>query len=75
MGRLEWGICRCLIRIAKMSLGKQTPSDFLKQIIRWPVVVKTEFWSGFSRGPGLPGWLHEHGLGADGRIRKWTTEE
>ena len=23
-----------------MSLQKQAPSDFLKQIIRWPVVVK-----------------------------------
>lgn len=28
-----------------------------------------------SRGPGVPGWLHEHSLGADGGICKWTTEE
>uniref|UniRef100_A0A8P0NA99 U6 snRNA-associated Sm-like protein LSm6 n=2 Tax=Canis lupus familiaris TaxID=9615 RepID=A0A8P0NA99_CANLF len=31
---------RFLIRIVKMSLRKQTPSDFLKQIIGRPVVVK-----------------------------------
>ncbi|XP_055000940.1 U6 snRNA-associated Sm-like protein LSm6 isoform X1 [Sorex araneus] len=33
-------ICRFLIRTGKMSLRKQTPSDFLKQIIGRPVVVK-----------------------------------
>ena len=31
---------RFLIRIVKMSVWKQTPSDFLKQIIGQPVVVK-----------------------------------
>lgn len=31
---------RFLTRIVKMSLRKQTPSDFLKQIIGRPVVVK-----------------------------------
>ena len=31
---------RFLMRIVKMSLWKQTPSDFLKQIVGWPVVVK-----------------------------------
>ncbi|XDB59423.1 hypothetical protein AB1E18_012819 [Capra hircus] len=31
---------RFLITIVKMSLRKQTPSDFLKQIIGRPVVVK-----------------------------------
>ena len=31
---------RFLIRIVKMSVRKQTPSDFLKQIIGQPVVVK-----------------------------------
>uniref|UniRef100_A0A9L0SHV9 U6 snRNA-associated Sm-like protein LSm6 n=2 Tax=Laurasiatheria TaxID=314145 RepID=A0A9L0SHV9_HORSE len=34
------GFCVFLIRIVKMSLRKQTPSDFLKQIIGRPVVVK-----------------------------------
>ncbi|XP_008587467.1 PREDICTED: U6 snRNA-associated Sm-like protein LSm6 isoform X1 [Galeopterus variegatus] len=29
-----------IVRIVKMSLRKQTPSDFLKQIIGRPVVVK-----------------------------------
>ncbi|KAI5151923.1 U6 snRNA-associated Sm-like protein LSm6 isoform X1 [Manis pentadactyla] len=33
-------VCRFLIRIVAMSLRKQTPSDFLKQIIGRPVVVK-----------------------------------
>ena len=31
---------RFLMKIVKMSLRKQTPSNFLKQIIGWPVVVK-----------------------------------
>ncbi|XP_054410519.1 U6 snRNA-associated Sm-like protein LSm6 isoform X2 [Pongo pygmaeus] len=31
---------RHFLRIVKMSLRKQTPSDFLKQIIGRPVVVK-----------------------------------
>ncbi|KAK1343164.1 hypothetical protein QTO34_015939 [Cnephaeus nilssonii] len=45
-----WPCCFCgrtlpslpvfLIRIVTMSLRKQTPSDFLKQIIGRPVVVK-----------------------------------
>lgn len=33
-------LLKFLIRIATMSLRKQTPSDFLKQIIGRPVVVK-----------------------------------
>jgi U6 snRNA-associated Sm-like protein LSm6 len=33
-------LSRFLIRIATMSLRKQTPSDFLKQITGRPVVVK-----------------------------------
>lgn len=38
--RVRIPAARFLIRIATMSLRKQTPSDFLKQIIGRPVVVK-----------------------------------
>ena len=34
-----------------------------------------KFGSGLSRGPGLPGWLHEYSLGADRGVCKWTAEE
>ena len=38
--RVQIPASRFLMRIVKMSLWKQTPSDFLKQIVGWPVVVK-----------------------------------
>lgn len=70
---------------------KQTPSEYLKQIIGRPVVVKLNsgvdyrgFQTNFNcpilfktkkRRSSLSGWVHEHSFGTDRRVCKWSIEK
>ena len=70
---------------------KRNPSEFLKQIIGRPVVVKLNSGVDYRgeitliheeqqpfhalRYTGLSRWLHEYRPGADRRVRQWTGEK